>query len=106
MGTALLALLIAACSTTPEAPAPDASAEMLPALDRTATLALACSGCHSPAGGAMASLEGRTEDAIRHSLLTYKGDAAGTTVMHRMMRGYSEIDIDAISAYLAESAAP
>jgi sulfide dehydrogenase cytochrome subunit len=35
-------------------------------------------------------------------LLRYRSDADGGSVMHRMMRGYSEADIEAISAFLAE----
>ncbi|MCA8899402.1 MAG: hypothetical protein KDA39_11775, partial [Hyphomonas sp.] len=62
--------------------------------------------CHSPAGGAIPSLEHRPAALIRQSLMDYKAEADGTTVMHRMMRGYSEADIDAISTYLARSATP
>lgn len=99
-----LVLALAACGSTPDSPAPEAPALPPPALDRAATLALACSGCHGSTGGAIASLDGRPADQIRQSLLRYRSDTAGTTVMHRMMRGYSEADINAISAYLAGEA--
>ncbi|MEZ6001135.1 cytochrome c [Hyphomonas sp.] len=101
---ALLMSLLGACGSTPT----DAmAAETSPLADTgsAAVLALACSGCHSPAGGAIASLEGRTSTELRTALLRYRTDPDGGSVMHRMMRGYSEADIDAISVYLAEDIA-
>ncbi|MFN3211589.1 MAG: c-type cytochrome [Henriciella sp.] len=68
--------------------------------DRAAVLALACSGCHSDRSGAIASLTGYPSDLMRDSLLAYKTDPNGTTVMHRLARGYSDADIELISAYL------
>ena len=64
-------------------------------------LALPCSGCHGDGGGAISSLQGRTADQVLVPLLQYKTDAMGTTVMHRMMRGYTVSEIEAISNYLA-----
>lgn len=106
IGAAFLSPLLAACGSVPVAPAIDETVAALPSLDRAATLSLACSGCHSVAGGAIPPLEGRPAASIRQSLLDYKTETDGTTVMHRMMRGYSDADIDAISAYLAGSATP
>ncbi|WP_321489274.1 hypothetical protein [uncultured Hyphomonas sp.] len=101
---ALLTPLLGACgSTAAETSAADLS---LPAdTSSAAVLSLACSGCHSPAGGAITSLEGRSSVELRAALLRYRNDPDGGSVMHRMMRGYSETDIDAISIYLAESVA-
>ena len=65
---------------------------------------MSCSGCHSAAGGAITSLEGRTADNLRQALMVYYQDKDGTTVMHRTIRGYSEADIAAISAYLGREA--
>ena len=102
--SALLSLLLCACETAPAET--HAQSETIEPLDLSspATLALACSGCHGPEGGAIASLEDRTSDQIRLALLGYKSDEYGGSVMHRMMRGYSETDINAISLYLAETA--
>ncbi|MCA8906141.1 MAG: hypothetical protein H6881_00070 [Rhodobiaceae bacterium] len=105
LGVVTLALLLAGCGSVPSWP-DERSAAAIPALDHGATLSLACSGCHSPAGGAIPSLEHRPAALIRQSLMDYKAEADGTTVMHRMMHGYSEADIDAISTYLARSATP
>lgn len=68
---------------------------------RAQTLALACSGCHSDQSGAIASLAGYSEDMLTESLSRYKTEADGTTVMHRLARGYSDEDIAAIALYLS-----
>ncbi len=104
LAVAVLVPVIAACGTPPAAPAEKAEVNGS-VLRPGAVLALSCSGCHSPAGEAITSLEGRTAESIRQGLLMYYQDTDGTTVMHRMIRGYSEADIEAISAYLGEEAA-
>ena len=38
---------------------------------------------------------------MQNRLLAYKTDADGTTVMHRLMRRYSDEEIAALSAYFA-----
>lgn len=76
------------------------------ATNRSAALALACGGCHSPNSRAFVSLDGYNADAMRAALRTYKEEADGTTVMHRMARGYSDEDIDLLAAYFAESGDP
>ena len=89
----------------------DGSAPANPSADmavpgRTAILASACSGCHSAAGdGGIADLDGYSHEALETALTTYRTDADGTTVMHRLMRGYTEADIAAISQYLDEGGA-
>lgn len=88
---------LAACGgaeTAPQSLSPDQST------DRAAVIALACSGCHSDQSGAIASLTDYRSDVMRDSLLNYKTDLDGTTVMHRLARGYSDADIELISAYL------
>lgn len=106
LGTAILMPLLAvACGSLPGGFAANEGVP-LASIDHAATLSLACSGCHGAAGGAIPTLEGRPAASIRQSLLAYKTTPDGTSVMHRMMRGYSDADIDAISAYLAGSTAP
>ena len=89
--------------TTPEATsASDASvAPDMSQLSEPASLALACSGCHGTQGGAIANLDGYTADGLSERLMAYKTDAEGTTVMHRLMRGYSDAEIQSVSAYIA-----
>lgn len=67
---------------------------------KAALLAATCSGCHSDVSTGIASLEGYSADALQLSLSNYKSDSTGTTVMHRLARGYSETDIELISLYL------
>lgn len=100
---ALLLPLLGACGSTPvESPVVD----LVPPADLSsaAVLSQACSGCHGPAVGAMVSLDGRSAPELRAALLRYRSDPDGSSVMHRMMRGYSEADIDAISIYLSQGA--
>ena len=99
----LFTLLVSACESAPAGTQTEDVSGEVADLSAPAILALSCSGCHGPQGGAIASLEGRTSDQIRLSLLHYTSDTDGGSVMHRMMRGYTEADIDAISTYLAES---
>jgi len=68
---------------------------------KAATLAAACSGCHAKNGDAIVGLGTRSADEIQSSLIAYKADAAGSSVMHRIARGYSEAQIRMIAAYLA-----
>ena len=97
----MLPSLLVACGTTGvEVDVVEADNSVL--ITDAAVLSLACSGCHGPNGGAIASLMGRTPEQIQQPLLRYRSDESGTSVMHRMMRGYSEADIEAISTYLAE----
>lgn len=104
-GVFFLLAAASACGTAPDLrPAPAEITDT--GHQSTAVLALSCSGCHSPQGGAMTSLENRSAESLREALLVYWRDPKGTTVMHRMVRGYTEADITAISAYLAEQEPP
>lgn len=104
LAIAFLLAVIAACGTAPVT-AVETSVASEADMPLGMALSLSCSGCHSPAGGAITSLEGRTAENIRQALMIYYQDTDGATVMHRMIRGYSEADIEAISAYLGEEAA-
>ncbi len=71
---------------------------------QAAALAAACSGCHSDQSSAIASLENYSENMLLEAFTRYKSEAEGTTVMHRLARGYSDADITAVSAYLGREA--
>ncbi|WP_139792407.1 c-type cytochrome [Henriciella litoralis] len=102
---------MSACN--PSADTPAASAETsteasstsdapdMSGLSEPASLALSCSGCHGAKGGAIANLDGYTAADLSERLMAYKTDAEGTTVMHRLMRGYSDAEIQSVSAYIA-----
>lgn len=77
------------------------------ALSTGAQLAAVCSGCHTGETTAFASLAGLSAQEIQSKLSAYVEDEAGTTVMHRIARGYSETEIEAVATYLGlEEAAP
>lgn len=82
----------------PEAPLAPAQAD----LSTVASMAASCSGCHA-SGEAIISLDGLSAEAISTSLRTYRSED-GTTVMHRMARGFTDEQIDAIADYLANQA--
>ncbi len=83
---------LAGCSTAAPEPAND------PALARGAILGSVCSGCHAPGGTAIVSLDGYSSEQIKARVNAYRGD--GGTVMHRMARGYSDVEIESIASYL------
>ena len=105
--TLLGIVCLAACGRT-EAPDPSAqvtSADLSLLTDRSASLAAACSGCHAQGGVAIVSLENYPEDLMIEALLRYKSEENGTTVMHRLARGYSDDDIVLVSAFLSTEGA-
>ena len=67
---------------------------------RGQTLTLTCSGCHGGAGDAIPDYQDLDLATLEARLLAYKTEEDGTTVMHRLMRGYDEADIAAVAAYL------
>ncbi len=96
-------LLVAACGsqTTAQTSAGAHEAD-LPSLQASGQrLALSCSGCHGGASDAIPDLYALEPGEMQSRLLAYKTDADGTTVMHRLMRGYSDEEIAALSAYFA-----
>ncbi|MEM5516209.1 hypothetical protein WNY37_04560 [Henriciella sp. AS95] len=96
-------LALAACSQSaaPGADSGGASGSDLNSdLSSAAALALSCTGCHSDAGEGIADIDDYTSDAIKTALDRYKLEVDGTTVMHRLIRGYSDDQIQAVSDYL------
>jgi sulfide dehydrogenase cytochrome subunit len=89
------ALLGLACSAEP--PAVD------PQLSQAALLASSCSGCHGDGGSAaeMPQLAGRDAEELVALFLRYRSEEAGSSVMHRLARGYPEAQVRAIAEYLA-----
>lgn len=63
-------------------------------------LASACSGCHAVGGSALSDLTGWSSEAIISSMTSYKDDVGGTTVMHRLARGYSAEEIELVARFL------
>ena len=73
------------------------------ALSNAATLSATCSGCHASGGSAITDLASLSRKEIEASLLRYKADTAGTTVMHRLARGYSKQDLRLIADYISSN---
>lgn len=71
-----------------------------------ASLAGACFNCHGTDGrspGSIGSIAGRPELELATRLKAFKSDPppAGTTIMNRIARGYSDADLEALAAYFA-----
>ena len=101
---AFLSMAMSGCQPASEPATSDAPALPITTLSSVASLSASCSGCHA-SGQAIVSLDGMSAEAIATSLQRYRTED-GTTVMHRMARGFTEAQIDEIAAYLADEAAP
>lgn len=69
-------------------------------------LAGTCFNCHGTEGrspGAIPSIAGRPEAALRAQLLAFKSESppAATTVMNRLAKGYTDAEIDALARYFS-----
>ena len=97
---------LAACGGASD-PADRAPSEIEPVtLSDGALISMVCSGCHSDQAGAIVTLNDYSESQLVEALSKYKFETDGTTVMHRLARGYSDEDIAKISAYLGVKQGP
>jgi cytochrome c553 len=73
-------------------------------LDQAALLAVSCSGCHAAGGSAdgIASLDGIEAAELEARLLVYRNEPDGGSAMHRMARGYTEVQIAMIANTLGD----
>lgn len=72
------------------------------------TWAAACAACHGPNGkseGGMPSLAGHDAADLAKDMKAFRNGTRSGTVMPRLMRGYSEAEIDAIAAFWAKGGA-
>ena len=97
-------LLAAACQQPPVLPSTEQPATDAGQLTDAATLAATCSGCHAGADADVPNLDRMDAGTLSVRLAFYRTDADGTTVMHRIARGYTPAQIDAISDYLGAEA--
>lgn len=93
---------LASCGQSADNDDPAPSPNQVELMSSGALISATCSGCHSNQIGAMAALTDYSESQLVESLTQYKSETDGTTVMHRLARGYSDEDIAALSAYLGE----
>jgi sulfide dehydrogenase cytochrome subunit len=79
-----------------------------PALAQDATLArnlaATCANCHGTNGqarGEMASLAGRPADQLLTILAGYRSGAIPATIMHQIVKGYTEPQLQLIAGHFA-----
>ena len=69
-------------------------------LTKEALLAASCSGCHQAGNSSIPDYAELSRSDFSLALSNYKNDTKGNTVMHRIMRGYSDADIALLAEYL------
>ena len=72
------------------------------AVDAMAVMADACAGCHGTNGaslGAMPPFNTKSADELKKLLREYKTGAREATVMDRIVKGYSDPQLDGIIDY-------
>ena len=70
-------------------------------------LAGACANCHGTDGrspGGIPALAGRPAHVLKTQMLAYKSETppAGTTIMNRLAKGYSDAEIDALAQHFSK----
>ena len=67
-------------------------------------LAATCANCHGTNGasvGGMPGLAGRPRAALLQMLREYREGKRPATIMHQLAKGYSDAQLEAVSAYLS-----
>lgn len=67
-------------------------------------LAATCANCHGTAGvsvGGNESLAGKRKEDMLKALHDFKSGAKPATVMHQLVKGYSDSQLEAIAAWFA-----
>lgn len=72
-------------------------------------LAASCANCHGTDGrspGSIPTIAGRPESILNKQLKTFKADTppAGTTIMDRLAKGLSDVQIDALARHFSQIA--
>ena len=73
------------------------------ALDEATALAVNCFTCHGPEGtspGEIPSLQGKRAAYLLEKLRGFKSDSLPNTVMHRIVTGYDDSQLEAIAHLL------
>lgn len=63
-------------------------------------LVQSCSGCHRAGNEAIPDISTLTKSEMLKSLRNYRKNKEGNSVMHRLMRGYDEAQMDQIAEIL------
>lgn len=67
-------------------------------------LAATCANCHGTNGvsvGGMQSLAGEPQEKLRRKLADFKAGNTPATIMHQIVKGYSDEQLELISAWFA-----
>ncbi len=83
---------------------PLAAAAQAPDPNLARNLAATCSACHNVTGKAeagMPSLAGQSRDQILQALREFRDGKRSGTVMNQLAKGYTDAQLDLISAYFA-----
>jgi cytochrome c553 len=67
-------------------------------------LAATCANCHGTGGVSRAeveSLAGKPKDELVRKMQEFKGGSKPATIMHQLAKGYTDPQIDALSAWFA-----
>jgi len=71
--------------------------------DDIEAIALSCSGCHADeARPGIPALSGLSSGDLYDSLSSYKRSTDGSTVMHRIARGYSDEELQRLAEHFGE----
>ena len=70
-------------------------------------IAGSCANCHGTDGrspGGIPSLAGRPASVLKAQMLAFQSEQspAGTTIMNRLAKGYSEAEVDALAIYFSQ----
>ena len=68
-------------------------------------LAFTCYTCHSADGTSkerIPTLDGRSAEQLRRLLLGFKKDQGAPTIMNRIAKGYSDVDLGRVADYLSK----
>ena len=105
--TALTVLAFSGAAVAQNAPAPAAPAA-LPAMAPAAPAVLAnsCNSCHGVDGKGLANskmpaINGRPAMELSTIMKSFKADQVTVTIMNRLAKGYSDVEIDQIAAHFA-----
>jgi cytochrome c553 len=67
-------------------------------------LAMSCLNCHGPGGaspGEIPKINGKTETSLKMTMIDFRDGKRAATVMTRLMKGYTDAEIEAIAKYVA-----
>ena len=69
--------------------------------------AASCAACHGTNGKGVSegipSIAGQNKEVLLQKLLAFKRDQLPATVMHQHAKGYTDAELERISAYIAQS---